>query len=50
MEIQGIVVSRQIGRYHIVPVCSQVGRHQVPVPARVAGAVNQYERAHVAAD
>ena len=41
-----IVLTREIWRHGLVTPCTKLGRNQVPVPANVAGAVDQDVRGH----
>ena len=46
VELERVVVAGQVGSHHVVPARAQLGLDQVPVPADVAGAVDQDEGAH----
>ena len=41
-----VVLTRKVRRHDVVTSCAQFGLDQVPVPADVAGAVDQDERGH----
>jgi hypothetical protein len=45
-ELRGGVIGRKVRGHHVVPARAQLRLHQVPVPADVAGSVDQHEGAH----